>query len=62
MQLDVEHTAHAFTSMWIMCSCRYLAIPLANVWGIRDSVRRKAEPNAILENYFCSRGQVPSQV
>ncbi|XP_026221549.1 ceramide synthase 3b isoform X2 [Anabas testudineus] len=41
---------------------RYLAIPLANVWGIRDSVRRKAEPNAILENYFCSRGQVPSQV
>ncbi|XP_029910553.1 ceramide synthase 2 [Myripristis murdjan] len=40
---------------------RYLATPLANVWGIRDRVRLPAEPNHILENYFCSHSRVPSQ-
>uniref|UniRef100_A0A667YBV6 Ceramide synthase 3b n=1 Tax=Myripristis murdjan TaxID=586833 RepID=A0A667YBV6_9TELE len=36
---------------------RYLATPLANVWGIRDRVRLPAEPNHILENYFCSHSR-----
>lgn len=58
----VGHTYSTFTLMLIMCCRRNLATPLANVWGIRDSVRRKAEPNPILENYFCSQAQVPSQV
>ncbi|XP_019934041.1 ceramide synthase 2 [Paralichthys olivaceus] len=40
---------------------RYLATPLANVWGIRDRIRQTAEPNLILENYFCRQAQVPSQ-
>ncbi|KAM7414508.1 hypothetical protein PAMA_019360 [Pampus argenteus] len=40
---------------------RYLAIPLANVWEIRDRVRCTAEPNHILENYFCSQARLPSQ-
>ncbi|XP_031721053.1 ceramide synthase 2 isoform X2 [Anarrhichthys ocellatus] len=40
---------------------RYLATPLANVWGIRDSVRLTAEPNPILESYFCSQARAPSQ-
>ncbi|XP_040018418.2 ceramide synthase 2 [Gasterosteus aculeatus] len=41
---------------------RYLATPLANVWGIRDSVRLTAEPNPLLENYFRCRARAPSQV
>ncbi|XP_029290160.1 ceramide synthase 2 [Cottoperca gobio] len=40
---------------------RYLATPLANVWGVRDSVRLSAEPNSILENYLCSQAHAPSQ-
>uniref|UniRef100_A0A3Q3JCL7 Ceramide synthase 3b n=1 Tax=Monopterus albus TaxID=43700 RepID=A0A3Q3JCL7_MONAL len=40
---------------------RYLATPLADVWGIRDKVRRTVEPNPTLENYFCSQARVPSQ-
>ncbi|XP_026167825.1 ceramide synthase 2 isoform X1 [Mastacembelus armatus] len=40
---------------------RYLATPLADVWGIRDRVRLTAEPNPILEKYFCSQGRVLSQ-
>ncbi|XP_075997954.1 ceramide synthase 2 isoform X2 [Genypterus blacodes] len=38
-----------------------MATPLANVWGVKDHVRLTAEPNAILEKYFCSRARVPSQ-
>ncbi|XP_068459335.1 ceramide synthase 2 [Clinocottus analis] len=41
---------------------RYLATPLANLWEIRDSIRLTAEPNPILENYFCSHTRAPSQV
>ncbi|XP_067356417.1 ceramide synthase 2 isoform X2 [Channa argus] len=40
---------------------RYLAIPLANVWGIRDRIRLTAEPNLILEMYFCTQARAPSQ-
>ncbi|XP_071393781.1 ceramide synthase 2-like [Centroberyx affinis] len=40
---------------------RYLATPLADVWGIRDRIRLTAEPNPTLENYFCSQSRVPSQ-
>ncbi|XP_023259622.1 ceramide synthase 2-like isoform X3 [Seriola lalandi dorsalis] len=40
---------------------RYLATPVANVWGIRDRVRLTAEQNPILENYFCRQARVPSQ-
>ncbi|XP_029010538.1 ceramide synthase 2 [Betta splendens] len=39
---------------------RYLAVPAAAAWGIRDSVRRRAEPNPVLEKYFCSQARVPS--
>ncbi|XP_047451272.1 ceramide synthase 2 [Mugil cephalus] len=40
---------------------RFVATPLADVWGIRDKVRIKAEKNPVLENYFCSKARVPSQ-
>ncbi|XP_070828573.1 ceramide synthase 2 [Chaetodon trifascialis] len=40
---------------------RYVATPLADVWGIKDRGRATAEPNPILENYFCSKARVPSQ-
>ncbi|XP_035498490.1 ceramide synthase 2 [Scophthalmus maximus] len=40
---------------------RYVATPLANVWGIRDRIRLTAEPNPVLENYFCGQARVPSQ-
>ncbi|KAM7002996.1 ceramide synthase 2 [Tautogolabrus adspersus] len=40
---------------------RFLATPLANTWGIKDKVRLKAEPNHILESFFCSQTRVPSQ-
>ncbi|XP_069018899.1 ceramide synthase 2 [Embiotoca jacksoni] len=40
---------------------RYMATPLADVWGIRDRVRLPAERNPLLENYFCSQTRVPSQ-
>ncbi|TDH09654.1 hypothetical protein EPR50_G00089360 [Perca flavescens] len=40
---------------------RFLATPLANVWGVRNSVRLTAEPSPILENYFCSQARAPSQ-
>lgn len=42
--------------------CRYLATPLANAWGVSDRVRLKAEPNHVLENFFCNRTRAPSQV
>ncbi|KAF1386668.1 hypothetical protein PFLUV_G00097260 [Perca fluviatilis] len=40
---------------------RFLATPLANVWGVRNSVRLTAEQSPILENYFCSQARAPSQ-
>ncbi|CAG13076.1 unnamed protein product, partial [Tetraodon nigroviridis] len=40
---------------------RYLATPLADVWGIKDKVRLTVEPNPLLENYFCDQAKVPSQ-
>lgn len=40
---------------------RYVATPLANVWGIKDRVRLTVEPNSVLENYFCRQARVPSQ-
>ncbi|XP_034032459.1 ceramide synthase 2 [Thalassophryne amazonica] len=40
---------------------RCLATPLANVFGVRDKVRLTAEPNLILENFFCYHTRVPSQ-
>ncbi|CAK6951113.1 ceramide synthase 2 [Scomber scombrus] len=40
---------------------RYVATPLADMWGVRDRVRRKAEPNHVLEKYFCSQTRLPSQ-
>ncbi|KAM6937162.1 ceramide synthase 2 [Xenentodon cancila] len=41
---------------------RYLAMPLANGWGIKDRVRLTAEQNPILERYFCSQTRNPPQV
>ena len=52
----------AFTVMLPVCCCRYLATPLANVWGIRDRVHLTAEPNPILEDYFCSQTRLPTEV
>nr|XP_046250813.1 ceramide synthase 2 [Scatophagus argus]XP_046250814.1 ceramide synthase 2 [Scatophagus argus] len=40
---------------------RYMAAPLANVWGVRDRIRLTAEPHPLLENYFCSKARFPSQ-
>lgn len=40
---------------------RYLATPLADALGVRDKLRHAAEPNPLLENYFCSQGRVPSE-
>ncbi|XP_041794167.1 ceramide synthase 2 [Chelmon rostratus] len=40
---------------------RYVATPLADVCGIKDRGRLTAEPNPVLENYFCSQARVPSQ-
>ncbi|XP_038573005.1 ceramide synthase 2-like [Micropterus salmoides] len=40
---------------------RYLATPLANVWGVRDRLRLIAESHPILEKYFCSQARFPSQ-
>lgn len=40
---------------------RFIATPLANVWGVRDKVRLAAEPNPVLEKYFCTKTRVPSQ-
>ncbi|KAE8296343.1 Ceramide synthase 2 [Larimichthys crocea] len=39
----------------------YLASPLADVCGVRNRIRVTAQPNSILENYFCSKTRVPSQ-
>ncbi|XP_030586663.1 ceramide synthase 2 [Archocentrus centrarchus] len=40
---------------------RYLATPLANIWGIRDRIRLPAEQNPILEKYFCGQTRIPTQ-
>lgn len=48
-------------SLLLVCCCRYLATPLADVWGVRDRVRCAAEPNPVLENYFCRQARLPSQ-
>ncbi|KAM4573855.1 ceramide synthase 2 [Odontesthes bonariensis] len=40
---------------------RCLATPLANAWGIEDSVHLTAEQNPVLEKYFCSQTRNPSQ-
>ncbi|KAM9808351.1 ceramide synthase 2 [Neosynchiropus ocellatus] len=40
---------------------RFVATPLADAWGIKDKLRRKAQPNRILETFFCSQGRNPSQ-
>nr|XP_040024892.1 ceramide synthase 2-like [Gasterosteus aculeatus aculeatus] len=56
------HTSCTRNVMLNACCCRYLATPLANVWGIRDNVRLTAEPNPLLENYFRCRARAPSQV
>lgn len=40
---------------------RYVAMPLANVWEVKDRVRHTAEQNPILENYFRSKTRAPSQ-
>ncbi|KAG8012624.1 High affinity choline transporter 1 [Nibea albiflora] len=39
----------------------YLASPLADVCGVKNRIRITAQPNSILENYFCSQTRVPSQ-
>ncbi|XP_037539425.1 ceramide synthase 2 [Nematolebias whitei] len=41
---------------------RYLAMPLANAWGIKDKVRFTAEQNPVLEKFFCSHTRNPSQM
>ncbi|KAK5902315.1 hypothetical protein CesoFtcFv8_007581 [Champsocephalus esox] len=40
---------------------RYLATPLADLWGVRDHVRLTPETNPILEKHFCSQARVLSQ-
>ncbi|XP_068169675.1 ceramide synthase 2 [Antennarius striatus] len=40
---------------------RYLAIPLADSWGIRDKIRFTVESNPLLEKFFCSQARTPSQ-
>ncbi|XP_036964324.1 ceramide synthase 2-like isoform X3 [Acanthopagrus latus] len=40
---------------------RFLATPLADVWGIRDKIRPAVERNPLLENYFCDQARIPSQ-
>lgn len=40
---------------------RYVAQPLANAFGVRDRIRLPAEPNPILEKYFCHQASSPSQ-
>uniref|UniRef100_A0A674MIP5 Ceramide synthase 3b n=1 Tax=Takifugu rubripes TaxID=31033 RepID=A0A674MIP5_TAKRU len=40
---------------------RYLATPLADVWGIKDRLRLTVEPNSLLENYFRNQAKAPSQ-
>ncbi|XP_033997714.1 ceramide synthase 2 [Trematomus bernacchii] len=40
---------------------RYLATPLADLWGVRDRVRLTAETNPVLEKHFCSQARVLSQ-
>lgn len=44
------------------CCCRFVATPLADVWGIRDRIRLRPEANPLLENYFCQKARAPSQV
>lgn len=44
------------------CCCRFVATPLADVWGIRDRIRVRPEANPLLENYFCQKARAPSQV
>lgn len=44
------------------CCCRFVATPLADVWGIRDRIRLRPEANPLLENYFCQKTRAPSQV
>lgn len=41
---------------------RFVATPLANVWGVRDKMRLPAEHNPVLENYFSCTSRLPSQV
>ncbi|KAI4825796.1 hypothetical protein KUCAC02_021463, partial [Chaenocephalus aceratus] len=40
---------------------RYLATPLADLWGVRDHVRLTAETHPVLEKHFCSQARVLSQ-
>lgn len=40
---------------------RFVATPLADVWGIRDRIRLRPEANPLLENYFCQKARAPSQ-
>lgn len=40
---------------------RFVAAPLANAFGVRDKVRLPAEPNEVLEKYFCGTSRLPSQ-
>lgn len=40
---------------------RFVATPLANVWGVRDKVRVPAERNPVLEDFYCRRSRLPSQ-
>ncbi|XP_034089478.1 ceramide synthase 2 [Gymnodraco acuticeps] len=40
---------------------RYLATPLADLWGVRDHVGFTAETNPVREKHFCSQARVLSQ-
>ncbi|KAK7891489.1 hypothetical protein WMY93_023452 [Mugilogobius chulae] len=40
---------------------RYVAKPLADVCGVQDKVRTPAEPEPLLEDFFCHKTRQPSQ-
>lgn len=48
-----------------MCSCsflRYVATPLAGLLNVKEKIRLKATPNAVLEKFYAATTKHPKQV
>lgn len=69
LSLDTERNSLSFLvrswssyfSNLLLISCRFVASPLANAFGIRKAVH-KIKPNPILENFFKRSTSQPSHV
>lgn len=44
------------------CSPRYVATPLAGLLNVKEKVRLKATPNAVLEKFYAATSKHPKQV